>query len=265
MSLSTRGEPAAERTANGVLRGGHNIYGHAVGILMIEGRFPRPPGAIGNSTTFPFPVLHHVVRGFSGTRAVHELRDMDPDSEAFREAIAPWLDGARALAAQGCRAITTSCGFAILFQRHLCEAVEVPVFSSSLLLAPMVSRMLKPSRRLGIITADAASLTERHLAAAGIASPVAVIGMEGCPEFAATAWDDRPSLDFARAEEETADVAQRLVSGHPDVGALLLECSLLPPYAAAIQARTGLPVFDFTHLVAMVHDACARREFRGFT
>ncbi|MGF7159617.1 hypothetical protein FHS85_001236 [Rhodoligotrophos appendicifer] len=248
-----------------VLRGGHNIYGHAIGILVIEGSFPRPPGAIGNAASFPFPVIHHVVKGFSGSRTVRDLGAMDPGSSAFQEAIAPWLDGARLLEAQGCRAVTTSCGFAALFQRHLTEAVDVPVFASSLMLAPMISRMLKPSKRLGIITAEARSLTQAHLDGAGITQPVAIIGMEGCAEFAATAWDDRPSLDFDLAEAETVDVACRLLAEHPDVGALLLECSLLPPYAAAIQARIGLPVFDFTHLVTMVHDACARQSFRGLT
>ncbi|WP_342643869.1 aspartate/glutamate racemase family protein [Rhodoligotrophos ferricapiens] len=248
-----------------VLHGGHNIYGHRIGILLIEGHFPRPPGAIGNAASFPFPVLHHVVKGFSGSRTVRELGAMDPDSAEFHEAIRPWLDGAQSLVAQGCRAITTSCGFAALFQKHLCDAVDVPVFASSLMLAPMISRMLKSSRRLGIITAEAASLTDNHLRAAGISDPVVIVGVESCPEFAATAWDDRPWLDFDLAEAEVVDVARAMVERNPEVGAILLECSLLPPYAAAVQEATGLPVFDFTHLVAMVHNACARHPFSGLT
>lgn len=248
------------------LQGGRNLYGYAVGILMIEGRFPRPPGAIGNATTFPFPVMHHVVRGASGTHTVRALSRMDPDSAEFAAAIRPWTDGAALLAAQGCRAITTSCGFAALFQRHLAAAVEVPVFASSLLLAPLIARMLKPGRLVGIVTADAEHLGPAHLAGAGVDPlSIAVIGMDGCPEFAATAWDDRETLDYRRIEAETVAVACRLVGEQPAVGAILLECSLLPPYAAAVQAATGLPVFDFTHLVTMVHDACVRRPFRGFT
>lgn len=248
----------------GMLTGGKNLYGYAIGILMIEGRFPRPPGAIGNATTFPFPVMHHVVRGASGTHTVRALPAMDPDSAAFADAIRPWTEGAKFLADQGCRAITTSCGFAALFQRHLAQAVDVPVFASSLMLAPLIASMLKPGRLVGIVTAEASSLTPAHLAGAGVApSSIAVIGMEGCREFEATAWDDRQSLDFAQAERETVDVAVRLTQREPKVGAILLECSLLPPYAAAVQAATRLPVFDFTSLVTMVHDACARRAFAG--
>lgn len=247
-----------------LLAGGRNLYGHAVGILMIEGRFPRPPGAIGNATTFPFPVMHHVVRGASGTHTVRVLSQMDPDGPEFAEAIRPWTDGARFLVEQGCRAITTSCGFAALFQRHLAAAVDVPVFASSLLLAPLIARMLHPGRKVGMITAEAASLGPAHLAGAGVdPDTIAVAGMDGCPEFAATAWDDRETLDVAKLQAETVAVAKRLVTEFP-VGAILLECSLLPPYAAAVQAATGLPVFDFTHLVAMVHDACIRRPFAGF-
>ena len=257
---------AAVTSHDAPLPGGRNLYGYAIGILMIEGRFPRPPGAIGNATTFPFPVMHHVVRGASGVRTVRELAKFDPDSAAFADAIRPWTDGAKFLADQGCRAITTSCGFAALFQRHLSACVEVPVFASSLMLVSLIARMLKPGRLVGVVTADAQHLTTAHLAAVG-ADPasIAIAGMESCPEFEATAWRDQESLDFARMEAETVEVSRRLVSRQPSVGAILLECSLLPPYAAAVQAATRLPVFDFTHLVNLVHGACARQPFNGIT
>jgi hypothetical protein len=248
------------------LSGGRNLYGYAIGILMIEGRFPRPPGAIGNATTFPFPVMHHVVRGASGVHTIRELTKLDPDSRAFSDAIRPWTDGAKVLADQGCRAITTSCGFAALFQRHLADAVDVPVFASSLMLVPLIARMLKPGRLVGVVTSDADRLATAHLAAAGVdAASVAIEGMHGCPEFEATVWNDQETLDCAQMEAETVEVARRLVARHPSVGAILLECSLLPPYGAAVQAVTQLPVFDFTHLVTMVNGACSRQPFAGIT
>jgi Asp/Glu/Hydantoin racemase len=250
----------------GLLTGGRNLYGYAVGILMIEGTFPRPPGAIGNATTFPFPVMHHVVRGASGVRTVRELTRLDPESDAFADAIRPWTDGARLLAAQGCRAITTSCGFAALFQRHLAAAVDVPVFASSLMLVPLIARMLKPGRLVGVVTADAKHLGAAHLSGVG-ADPasLAVAGMDGCPEFEAMSWGDQQTLDTAKLQAETVGVAKALIEREASIGAILLECSLLPPYAAAVQSATGLPVFDFTHLVTLVHDACARQPFHGLT
>jgi hypothetical protein len=251
---------------DGRLVGGRNLYGYTIGILMIEGRFPRPPGAIGNATTFPFPIMHQVVPGASGVHTVRTLSRMDPDSAEFAEAIRPWTDGAKSLERQGCRAITTSCGFAALFQRHLAAAVDVPVFASSLMLVPLIARMMKPGRLVGVVTADARNMTAAHFAGAGAdPSSVAVIGMEEFPEFAATAWDDQPWLDYRKMEAETVEAARRLVEREPAVGAVLLECSLLPPYGAAVQAAIGLPVFDFTHLVSMVHSACARQPFAGIT
>ena len=47
----------------------------------------------------------------------------------------------------------------------------------------------------------------------------------------------------------------RLVAEHPEIGAIVLECTNMPPYRADIQAATGLPVFDITTLVRMVHDS----------
>ena len=147
-----------------------------------------------------------------------------------------------------------------LFQRELTTAVEVPVFASSLLLVPLVSRMLRPGRRVGVVTADGRHLTARHLEGAGVdPDSVVVAGLEGCPEFEEVVFRDRHDLDVGRMEAEVVEAATGLVARHPEVRALLLECSLLPPFAHAVQAATRLPVFDFTTLIDMVHAALARK------
>ena len=115
-----------------------------------------------------------------------------------------------------------------------------------------------------VVTADAEYLTPSHLTAVGAdAASIAVAGMHGCPEFEATSWHDQETLDVAKLESETVEVARGLLARQPHVGAILLECSLLPPYAAAVQRVTGLPVFDFTHLVTMVHGADGHRNRRA--
>ena len=242
-----------------------NLYGFAIGILMIEGYFPRPPGAIGNATTFPFPVLYRVVKGATGDRIVRQLPELDPKGADYKAAIAPWIEGAQALEREGVRAITSSCGFTALFHRELAEAVDIPVFATSLLLISLLSKMLKPSRRIGVITADSRVLTERHLQAAGVdPGTVAIAGLENCPLFEEMTYQNQHDIDLQRLEREVVGVATGLVEADRSVGAILLECSLLPPYAVAVQRATRLPVFDFTHLVTMVHDAVARRPFVGF-
>ena len=235
---------------SGRVRDGFNQYGFTIGILMLDTRFPRIPGDMGNAQTFPFPVRYQRVAG------------ADPDLVVRRgaEGLLPaFVEGARALEREGVGAITTNCGFLVKFQRELADAVQTPVFTSSLLLVPLVHRMLPPGRRVGIMTVNAAALTAAHLAAAGIGPevPLAVAGMETEKEFTRVLLGDELELDVDAAREEHVRIARRLVAEHSDVGALVLECTNMPPYAADVQRETGLPVFDIVSLVTMVHGALA--------
>jgi Asp/Glu/hydantoin racemase len=231
----------------GRVRGGFNQYGFTVGILMLDTRFPRIVGDMGNAGTFPFPVRYHRVTGAAPDLVVR--RGAEGLLDAF-------VTGARALEAEGVGAITTNCGFLIKYQAQLAAAVSVPVFTSTLLLVPLVHRMLRPGRRVGIMTVNAPSLTPEHLAGAGIGKdiPLAVVGMETEKEFTRALLDNELELDVDLAREEHVRVARRLIAENPDVGAIVLECTNMPPYAADIQRETGLPVFDIVTLVTFVHD-----------
>jgi Asp/Glu/hydantoin racemase len=230
----------------GRVRGGFNQYGFTVGILMLDTRFPRIPGDMGNAATFPFPVRYHRVTG-----AV-------PDLVVRRGAaglLQDFVEGARQLEREGVGAVTTNCGFLVKYQAELAKAVRVPVLTSSLLLVPLVYRMLAPGRRVGVLTVNAASLGDEHLRGAGIGPeiPLAVAGLEGEKEFTRVMLDDELELDVDAVREEHVRVARRLVREHSDVGALVLECTNMPPYAPDIQRATGLPVFDVVSLVTFVH------------
>jgi Asp/Glu/hydantoin racemase len=232
------------------VRGGFNQYGFTVGILMLDTRFPRIPGDMGNAATFPFPVRYHRVSGAA------------PDLVVRRgaEGLLPaFIEGARQLEREGVGAITTNCGFLVKYQPELAAAVSVPVFTSSLLLVPLVHRMLPAGRRVGIMTVNAATLGAEHLRGAGIGRdiPIAVAGMETEKEFTRVLLGDELELDVELAREEHVRVARRLVGEHPDLGAIVLECTNMPPYAADVQRETGLPVFDIVSLVTLVHGALA--------
>jgi Asp/Glu/hydantoin racemase len=69
--------------------------------------------------------------------------------------------------------------------------------------------------------------------------------------------DNELELDVEAARDEHVRGARRLVAEHADVGAIVLECTNMPPYADDIRRETGLPVFDITSLVRMAHDALA--------
>ncbi len=232
----------------GRVRGGFNQYGFTVGILMLDTRFPRIPGDMGNAATFPFPVRYHRVPGASPDLVVRK---------GAAGLLPAFLDGAHQLEREGVGAITTNCGFLVKYQAELAAAVRVPVLTSSLLLVPLVHRMLPPGRRVGILTVNAAALGDEHLRGAGIGPdlPLAVAGLEGEKEFTRVLLGDEAELDVDQAREEHVRVVRRLVSDYPDVGALVLECTNMPPYTGDIRRASGLPVFDIVSLVTLVHGA----------
>jgi Asp/Glu/hydantoin racemase len=222
-----------------------------VGILMLDTHFPRIPGDMGNAATFDFPVLYHRVRGASPDLVVRHGQ---------RELLPAFIEGARALEREGVRAVTTNCGFLAMFQSEVAAAVSIPVFTSSLMLVPLVHRMLPPGKAVGIMTVDASSLRPDHFTGAGITKdvPTVIAGLETEKEFTRVMLDNQLELDVDIARQEHLAVSRRMVEAHPEIGAIVLECTNMPPYRADIQAATGLPVFDITTLVRMVHDAVSQ-------
>ena len=236
--------------------GGKNLFGHAIGILMLESKFPRIPGDMGNATTWDFPVLYKVIKNASPDAVVRK---------SDKGLLPHFIEGAKELEREGVRAITTNCGFLAMFQQEMAEAVDVPVFTSSLMQVPLVYAMLKPSQKVGIITIHAKSLTQRHLSAVGADKvPHVIMGTEGEEELSRVILDDEMELDVEKSRGEMVKVARKMVSNYPEVGAIVLECTNMTPYASAIQEEIGLPVFDIYTLVSMVHQSVVRKEFSGY-
>ena len=234
------------------VEGGKAIYGASVGVLMLEARFPRIPGDMGHAATWPFPVLYGVVRGAS------------PDLVVRRGAegmLAPFVEAAQRLVADGADAITTNCGFLSLFQPQLAAAVQVPVAASSLMQVAFVERLLPPGRRAGVLTISASSLSAAHLRAAGVAEDAPIGTTEGGREFTRAILDDAPSLDVEAARADNVEAARALCAARPETGAIVLECTNMTPYAADIRAATGLPVFSMVDFVCWLQAGVAPRRF----
>lgn len=206
-----------------------------LGVVMLETRFPRPTGDIGNPASFAFPVRYQVVRGASPRRVV---------AERAAGLLAPFIEAARALERAGCAAIVTSCGFLALFQDEMAQAVGVPFASSSLLQLPAVAAGLQAGLRPGVLTISAESLGRDHLLGAGADPDTPVAGVACDGEFARAILGDQPELDIAKLQKEVLEAGARLLADHADVGAIILECTNMPPYASALRAATGLPVYD---------------------
>jgi Asp/Glu/hydantoin racemase len=236
-----------------IAQGGKSIYGAPLGILMLEARFPRIPGDMGNAQTWPFPVLFRVVRGATPERVV--LNAAEGLLDDFLAAAADLVD-------LGAEAITTNCGFLSLFQRELAAHVRVPVATGSLIQVPWVQATLPPGKRVGVITVSAGSLTPRHLEAAGVPLDTPVVGTEtGREFFRVLVLGQKQEMDVDLAAQDILDAGRALLAKHPDVGAIVLECTNMPPYAHRLREATGLPVFDIYSLINWFHTGLRPRDF----
>ena len=232
--------------------GGKTLYGARVGILMLETRFPRIPGDMGNAETWPFPVLYKIVPGASPRRVVCEKAEGLLDE---------FLAAAAELVRLGADGITTTCGFLSLYQREIAAHVGVPVATSSLMQIPFIERVLPPGKRVGVLTVSAANLTEEHLRAAGADPETPVIGTDGGSEFSRVMINDEERLDIAAAERDILAAGQALVTCHSDVGAVLPECTHMVPYARALSERLRLPVFSIYTFVTWFQAGLVPRDF----
>jgi len=238
------------------IRKGQYIAGHAIGIIHLEVWYPLIPGNVVNATTYNYPVRLKQLQG--GTQ--DKIHRGDP---TILEAI---IEAGRELEGEGVRAIAGACGYLGNYQRQVAAALDVPVYLSSLVQVPMIYRGLKPHQRIGILCADGPALTPSILAACGVTMdiPVTVLGLQDKPEFSNITYS-RGEFDVDRVEAEVVESAKQLVMEHPDTGAILLECSDMPPFARAVQRAVRLPVFDFITMINWIHHAVVQRSYEGIS
>lgn len=239
-----------------IIKGGQNIWGQRIGVLSLDSAFPKPPGHIKHAESFDFPIVYKIVKGI-GTKELI----LEPGPHL----LPPFIEAMKQLEEEGVAAITGSCGFLALYQKELASEVQIPVFLSSLIQLPLVAAMLSKGRSVGVMTAVRHKLSPAHFAAVGAADiPVHIAGMDDCSEFTDVIINSkRIDMDTDQVRDEVVGVATALVNAHSDIGALVLECTDMPPYAIEIQEATGRPVFDLSTLTNMVAEAVRRQPYRG--
>ena len=67
--------------------------------------------------------------------------------------------------------------------------------------------------------------------------------------------------DVAAAEQDILDAGATLLREYSDIGAILLECTNMVPYARALRDRFGLPVYDIYSFMTWFHAGLAPRDF----
>ena len=223
-----------------------------LGILLLDTTFPRIPGDVGNECSYPFPVRIKKVHGATVQRVVY---DADP---TLREL---FVEASRELENEGVAAITSSCGFLSPIQKDVAETVSVPVFLSSLMQVPIAYAMTQC--KVAIFTANSQSMTELIRESAGISSdiPIEIVGMEDISAFSDPILKDGATLDREQIENEMVMRAEHLLQQHPEIGSFVFECHNLAPYAQAVQAVTGKPVFDIIDFASWVYNSVKKKTY----
>jgi Asp/Glu/Hydantoin racemase len=226
----------------------------ALGIIMLNTRFPRVVGDVGNPDTFAFPVRYQIVE----QATVGQVVRADGLSASLVDG---FVEAARKLAATGVAGLTTSCGFVAICQNELARRCPLPMVASSLCQVPLVQAALPAGRRVGVITVDARKLTPAHLTAVGAPADTPVAGTEGGSELTRVIEQDLPELDPDKAAQDVLDAGEALVAKAPEVGAVVLECTNMAPYARTLARHLGLPVFDILGLLAWWHRSLSPPRF----
>ena len=233
------------------------VAGYSVGILYIENvNYPLMPGNVANAYTYDFPVRMKAVENLTNDRLFNADPTIADDVVAAAKHLAEY---------EGVRAICSACGFFGNFHKQVAAAVDVPVAMSSLVQLPWINNLIKPGQKVGILSANGAALTSQLLENCGVRDydNIVVKGMEDSAEFAAVV-DMRGHFENGIARDELVEAASELVETSDDIGAILLECSDMPPYAWAVQEATQLPVFDFITLIKWLHNGTTQRPYSGW-
>jgi len=161
----------------------------------------------------------------------------------------------------GVDGISTNCGFMTLYQAEMSQALSVPVAASALLQVPMVQASLPPKKLVGIITISKNTLSDAHLESAGIPLNTPVIGTDDGKEFTRAILDNEPYLDVAQSEKDIIKAGRTLVTQHPSVAAIVLECTNMVPYAASLQRELSIPIFSIYNLLCWFQAGLTPRSF----
>lgn len=239
--------------------------GMGLGIILLDETYPGFPGDVRNPSAFPYPIQYEVARGLNIQKLIR-----DEKKDQYLETI---LTAAFNLQKMGCRAIAAECGYFAFFHQEVRAKMDIPVFMSSLLQVPWAQSVINPDRVVGLLMSSEEELVEKHLSSVGVVpgSNYVVGGaMDGgrCPEFD-NLWNEGlrpvvPQADYQQAEKEFIRAGIQFYEDHPNMGAMVLECTGFPPFARALQNRINIPVFSWGTLMDFAHMVTAHRDFYGY-
>lgn len=234
---------------------GNGASGYPLGIIAVETHYPLLPGNVVNVSSYSFPAYVKVLTGVG-------LEEIIQYDKAISKKI---ITAGNDLIDLGVRAVVGACGSFAFYQREVAAELSVPVFMSVMLQAPLIEQGLRPEQSIAVIAAKASAISERVFTQCNILNPerlhiYSAVELQECLKL----YYADPAFNNEKLERELVELTQNILKQRPDTGAILLQCSDLPPYASAIQAATGLPVFDMHSLIEWVRHAVLRFPYQGY-
>jgi len=212
----------------------------SLGIIRLDYDYPPALGDIDHPGSFGYDVYYRVV-----PKLTFEMCQSGKLDDEVKE---NFIDAVRYLEAKGVTGITGDCGFFFWFQALARQTTKLPIYMSSLCLLPAVTCAYAKDEKIAIFTANSESLTPmRDLIRdeCGVDTQdqrYIIVGCQDVDGFEAVADGDK--VDVEKVAPGVVQLAKDVVAEHPDLRAIVFECTELPPYTDHVRAATGLPVFD---------------------
>ncbi len=254
-------EQSGHNDANVTGWDGRNVFGVTIGLVQMHVNLAMIPGNMGNATTFDFPILYRRMNAEDVADVMAEV-----PTKNFADAI---VEAAQWLELQGVRAIMGNCGFFGGYQNEVKARINVPFFSSSLMMLPMMVHSMPHNKKVGVITANGPNLIKTQavqncgLSLEDKENRIVIMGCEEQPEFSASIMANTGVYNPAKVEKEIVNVAKQMLAENDDIGSILLECTELSPHGFAVQNAVRMPVWDYTTLTKWIYEGTIRRPFTG--
>jgi hypothetical protein len=222
-----------------------------LGIIMLDTEFARPVGDAGNLASWPFPVLiERVPKAFAN----------DVVTGAFND-VAAFAASAQLLRAKGACAIISTCGFLARFAQFNGAVNDVVICASTLFRYRQLRASIPADKAIAVLTIDANSIDAQIRANCDIPKDAIIVSPPRDGHFCRAILDGAESLDVKHAEREMVQLALGTQRAHPNIALWLFECANMPPYRAAVEAATGVCVYDALHLGTELHaDAMQKKS-----
>ena len=204
-------------------------------VLQLDTAFPRLPGDVASPDSYDGAVDIVTIPAATVESIVTDKPERT-DISGFEAAIDMIDDKAK----DG-NIITTSCGFLCYWQKHLASRTRLPFISSALIDLPRLTA--KYGRSLGILTFHSNTLSKPAYADAMAGFDGPIVGLPKAAHLSQVITQNATHLDKQRVEAELVELVRTMISD-THIDALLLECTNLPPYKAALKAEFGIEIYD---------------------